>query len=282
MSEDSSKGHGGAGPIIIKKVVRGHGGHHGGAWKVAYADLVTALMALFIVLWILSQPDEVLKSIAGYFRDPIGFMEGGHSSVVPGTPRAGEEDEPPTPQSQTSPLAEPEKVRFDAPLRSIRGMFEERQDLSKFRDQIELAVSPDGLSITLLETNEQPLFQVGGTEVNPEAAQLLAALAGKIKPLENFVTIEGHTDSRPFGGGAGDSRNWELSALRANAARYILEANGVAPARFYEIRGLADRELYNPVNPQDSRNRRISITLLSDEAYRARRARLYTTGLVED
>ena len=279
MSEESSKGHGAA-PIIIKKVVHGHGGHHGGAWKVAYADLVTALMALFIVLWILSQPDEVLKSIAGYFRDPIGFMDGGHASVVPGTPRAGEEDEPPTPQSQTSPLSEREKVRFEAPLRSIRGMFDERQDLSKFRDQIELAVSPDGLSITLLETNEQPLFQVGGTEVNPEARELLGALAGKIKELENFVTIEGHTDSRPFG--PADSGNWELSALRANAARRILEASGVAAARFYEIRGLADRELYNPVNPQDSRNRRISITLLSNEAYRARRARLYTTGLVED
>jgi chemotaxis protein MotB len=278
VSEEGSKPHGAA-PIIIKKVVHGHAGHHGGAWKVAYADLVTALMALFIVLWILSQPDEVLKSIAGYFRDPIGFMDGGHASVVPGTPRAGEEDEPPTPQAQTSPLSEREKVRFEAPLRSIRGMFEERQDLSKFRDQIELAVSPDGLSITLLETNEQPLFQVGGTEVNPDARALLSALAGKIKELDNFVTIEGHTDSRSFGASDG---NWELSALRANAARRILETSGVASVRFYEIRGLADRELYNPVNPQDSRNRRISITLLSDEAYRARRARLYTTGLVED
>jgi chemotaxis protein MotB len=281
VSEEGGKAGGhGAAPIIIKKVVHGHGGHHGGAWKVAYADLVTALMALFIVLWILSQPDEVLRSIAGYFRDPIGFMDGGHSSVVPGTPRSGENDEPPTPQAQTSPLSEPEKVRFEAPLRSIRGMFDERQDLTKFRDQIELAVSPDGLSITLLETNEQPLFQVGGTEVNPEAAQLLAALAGKIRELDNFLTIEGHTDSRAYG--PGDAKNWELSALRANAARSVLEASGVPAARFYEIRGLADRELYNPVNPQDSRNRRISITLLSNEAYRARRARLYTTGIVED
>jgi chemotaxis protein MotB len=282
MSEDGGgKGHGhGGAPIIIKKVVHGHGGHHGGAWKVAYADLVTALMALFIVLWILSQPDEVLKSIAGYFRDPIGFQEGGHESIVPGTPRSGEEAEPPKPNAQTSPLTEPEKVRFDAPLRSIRGLFEEKQELTKFRDQVELSVSPEGLCITLLETNEQPLFQVGGTDVNPETRDLLVALAEKINELDNYVTIEGHTDSRPFG--AQDSGNWELSALRANSARRILESAGVNAARFYEIRGLADRELYNPVNPQDSRNRRISITLLSNEAYRERRSQVYTTGSIDD
>jgi len=198
VSEEASKAHaGGAAPIIIKKVVHGHGGHHGGAWKVAYADMVTALMALFIVLWVLSQSDEVLKSVAGYFRDPIGFLDGGHASLVPGTPRGGEEEEPPKPSAQTSPLTEPEKVRFEAPLRSIRGLIEERAEFARFRDQVELAVTPEGLCVTLLETHEQPLFKVGGTEVNPEVRELLGALAEKIKDLDNYVTIEGHTDARP-------------------------------------------------------------------------------------
>ena len=132
---------------------------------------------------------------------------------------------------------------------------------------IELAITPEGLRITMIESTDTPLFQVGSTTLNRDAHEFISTIAHEIAELDNHMIIEGHTDSRPFAAGA-DMTNWELSTGRGHTARRLLENAGADPARIFEVRGFADRQLYNPLNPQDSRNRRISITLLSEEAFR--------------
>jgi chemotaxis protein MotB len=257
-------------PIIIKKVHKGHHGHHGGAWKVAYADMVTALMALFIVLWILSQSDEVIQSVAGYFRDPMGYKEGGMPSVFQGGANSGIELQ--APEAEKPPSKEDtqaEERRWRERAERIRSALAEVPEFEKYRDQVEISLTPEGLRVTLVESTEDPIFQVGGTAIHPEARRLMQELGREIARLPNHIAIEGHTDSRPFAAGASDT-NFELSSGRANEARRLLETAGIAPDRIFEVRGLADRQLYNPLDPEDSRNRRVSLTLLSPEAHAAR------------
>ena len=143
-------------------------------------------------------------------------------------------------------------------------------------------MTPAGLSITLIETADKPLFKVGGVDLNPEAAKLLHTIGAEISKLDNYVTIEGHTDSLGSSSGTGPNTNWELSTGRALSARRELEASGFPPKRIFEVRGLADRLLYNPLDPQDSRNRRISITLLAPSAYRARLEQFHDSALFEE
>ncbi len=223
-----------------------HRRHHGGAWKVAYADFVTALMALFIVLWMMTASSRVKQSVAGYFHDPRGYTH----RLGAGPANAGE------------------------------GLAVGRRELSQLRDQIEQALhripefarfgsnirvgaTGEGLRIDLLE-NEQGLFFVSGQAEPTRAGEgLLEALAAEIRKMPNHVVIEGHTDSRPFRHEGASARygNWELSTDRANTARRVLEQNGVAPRQVVEVRGYADHKLLNPENPDDARNRRISLVL---------------------
>jgi chemotaxis protein MotB len=271
-------------PIIIKKVRKSDHGHHGGAWKVAYADMVTALMALFIVLWILSQSDQTIQSVAGYFRDPVGFVDGGAAAIIEGGTTSGKLTtviSGSQPASETTPLQvdDPDE-RWQERARRIRGALERTAGIESLPEHVEISMTPAGLQITLIETTNQPLFEVGGVQLNPEAAKLLRTIGAEISRIENHVTIEGHTDSLAFG--SGDGSNWELSTGRALAARKILEASGFPPKRIFEVRGLADRLLYNPLDPQDSRNRRISITLLSEAAYRNRLEQFNESALFEE
>jgi chemotaxis protein MotB len=275
---------GGAAPIIIKKVKKGgHGGHHGGAWKVAYADMVTALMALFIVLWILSQSDQVVQSVAGYFRDPIGFVEGGAASVTESGGSTGEITvlTGSQPASQTTPLKidEPDP-RWRERARRMRGALQSRSDVENLMEHVEIAMTPAGLTITLLETSDKPLFEVGGVRLSDEAEKLLRAIAAEITKVDNHITIEGHTDSR--GSAESNSNNWEISTGRALSARRVLERAGLPQGRIFEVRGLADRLLYNPLDPEDSRNRRISITLLSEAAYKERIDAFHESALLDE
>jgi len=281
----SQEGHsGGQPPIIIKRIKKGGHGHHGGAWKVAYADMVTALMALFIVLWILSQSDEVTRAVAGYFRDPVGFVTGGQPSIAEGGSTAGGIAvlEGTQPQSRTSPVeAEKDEKEWRERARSILQSLAESPEFEKFRQQVELAMTPDGLSITLIESNESPLFAVGGSALNPDADKLLRTIAVEIAKLDNHISIEGHTDGR-VGEQAGNDSNWEISTGRAHTTRRVLVESGIEAKRIYEVRGLADNLLYNPLDPEDSRNRRVSITLLSKEAYDRRRRELETSVLGDE
>jgi chemotaxis protein MotB len=270
-------------PIIIKRVRKGGHGHHGGAWKVAYADMVTALMALFIVLWILSQSDQTIRSVAGYFRDPIGFVDGGTSSITESGSQAGQITvmSGSQPSSQTTPLHvdEPDP-RWRERARRIRGALAGSSELEKYQEQVEIAMTPAGLGITLLETADKPLFQPGEVKLNPQAAALLRTIGAQLSKVDNHLTIEGHTDGTSAG--AGGRSNWEISTGRALAARQELEAGGFPPERVFEIRGLADRLLYNPLDPGDSRNRRISLTLLSQAAYRERLEQANDSALFDE
>lgn len=265
MPEDiGGVGHGQA-PIIIKRKGGGEHPHHGGAWKVAYADLVTTLMALFIVLWILAQSDEFKANIAHYFQDPVGFQDGGAATPFEGGARSGEpsvldDPQPPPPENRAA-----SEQLWRSRAAEIRQAIEKVPSIAKYREQIQLSFTPEGLRINLLESNETPLFKVGGTDLNSEAVAVLRTIAQEVNNFPNPIVIEGHTDSRPFGAGS-KMTNWELSTGRAHTARRVFEQTGVDTKRMLEVRGFSDRQLYNPLDPEDSRNRRISITLLSQEA----------------
>jgi chemotaxis protein MotB len=235
----------------VKKVKHG-GGHHGGAWKVAYADFVTAMMALFLVLWLVSQADTKLKeSIANYFRSPGVFdtMQGGILSAAKKVSK------------EPSNLAskDEEQALFNV-AQSLQKKFETKPEFSKFKDQVKVEVTEDGLRIQILDKAERVSFPVGSSELTEEAKTILKEIAEAISSLPNPIVIGGHTDSRVFQREDGYS-NWELSADRANAARRYLESSGVNVKQIIRIIGYADSDLMVPEDPYSPGNRRISITI---------------------
>lgn len=235
--------------IVVKKK-NGHGGHHGGAWKVAYADFVTAMMALFIVLWIVGQSNGVKNAIAAYFKDPGVFTEGSRSGGI----HPDSALQQPT-EGTSSSVLEMEKLRAEA--KKLEEAISAIPDFSKFKDKVQITVTEEGLRIELEENATGLFFDIGSARVKPETVRLLTMIAAEIRQLPNKVTIEGYTDARPYTG-SGYS-NWELSTERANTARKILEEKGLRKNQVVEVRGFADRNLKHPENPMDASNRRVSI-----------------------
>jgi chemotaxis protein MotB len=228
-------------PIIVIKKVSGHGGHHGGAWKVAYADFVTAMMALFIVLWLLNSSVKVRKSVAGYFNDPLS------SQKESGTQKTGEEDTTPIDQLNAQKLKE-----------QIQKAIQTRPDLEKLAKQIEITITPEGLRIELIEGKSGTFFQSGSAQLSQSGQELVGMLAGQLKPLPNKLLLEGHTDAQPYSADNGYT-NWELSADRANSARRLLQADGVGQSQISQVRGYADQLLRVKNDPMDPSNRRVSL-----------------------
>lgn len=229
-------------PIIIIKKKGGHGGgHHGGAWKVAYADFVTAMMALFIVLWLLNSSQEIQKAVAGYFRDPRG------SGKKMGSAFGG------TGESVTV-----DRKNLNQLKDKLQQAMKESPKFEKIKNNVEMTVTGEGLRIELLENEKGIFFENGLAKPTDNAKNLLDELARELGKMPNTILIEGHTDAKPFGDSA-DYTNWELSADRANAARKTMEENGLRPDQVVEIRGYADQELRLPDKPDDPSNRRISI-----------------------
>ncbi|HWZ83843.1 MAG TPA: flagellar motor protein MotB [Terriglobales bacterium] len=227
-------------PIIIKKKII-HGGHHGGAWKVAYADFVTAMMALFIVLWLLNASKPVKEAVAGYFNDPSG------TAAKLGTNQVGTGDNVSTKKDD---MAELKKILE----KKIQSML----DLEKLNKNIEMTITAEGLRIELLESDKGTFFDSGSPKLKPNGQELLSMLAGQLGAVPNRLSIEGHTDAKPYSSKGGYS-NWELSTDRANAARRLMDQAGLRPDQVAQVRGFADHRLRNPKNPLDSMNRRISI-----------------------
>lgn len=227
-------------PIIIKKK-GGHGGHHGGAWKVAYADFVTAMMALFIVLWLLNSSKKVQEAVGGYFKDPTG------SSAKVGSNQNGSGNNFQLTKENMGEL----KEQLQKSIHNIN-------DLEKLRKNIEMTVTSEGLRIELLESDKGMFFDSGSSEVNQSGKEMLVLLAKELGALPNHVSIEGHTDAKPYGGSANYS-NWELSADRSNAARRVMQQAGLRGDQVSQVRGFADQRLRNKDNPLDPSNRRISI-----------------------
>lgn len=228
-------------PIIIVKKKTGHGGHHGGAWKVAYADFVTAMMALFIVLWLMNSSKQIQEAVGGYFKDPSG------NSKMVGTDKRGSGDNFSLTKEDMSRL----KEQLQKAVRRLN-------DFEKLKNQIQMTVTAEGLRIELLETASGTFFESGSSKPNADGTEMLVLLASELGMLPNKLSIEGHTDSKPYTG-KGDYGNWELSTDRANAARRLMQQNGIRADQVSQVRGFADERLRTPDNPFDPSNRRISV-----------------------
>jgi chemotaxis protein MotB len=231
----------GSRPIIIIKKKGGHGGHHGGAWKVAYADFVTAMMALFIVLWLLNTNKPVREAVAGYFKDPSGTAD------KVGSSKAGVAEAIAITKDDMPKL----KEELEKAIRAI-------PNFEKLKDQIEMTLTPEGLRIELLETETGTFFDVGSPAPNGNGKELLTLLAHELAKLPNHLSIEGHTDSKPYTGGR-EYGNWELSTDRANAARRLMRSSGLRDDQVTQVRGYADQMPRKKDEPLDASNRRISV-----------------------
>jgi chemotaxis protein MotB len=245
-------------PIRIVKKKGGHAGHHGGAWKVAYADFVTAMMSLFIVLWIVGQSKQVKESVASYFKDPGAFESSGNK------PLGGGMMQPDAIKDLIKKAEEEEQKKLAATGDTIMKALSKEQDLEKLKKQVEIEVVPEGLRIELLETKESFFFDVGTATLKPDAARVLSIIAMETGRLTNKIIIEGHTDSRQYSQIDGYT-NFELSADRANSARRVLQMNGLRNHQIDEIRGYADTKLRDKKDPYDATNRRISIIIKKEE-----------------
>jgi chemotaxis protein MotB len=231
-----------AAPIIVirkKKVV--HGGHHGGAWKVAYADFVTAMMALFIVLWLLSSDEKVKKAVGGYFQDPTGIGK------LTGSTMAGSGEGILMNEDNLNEL----KEKLEQAMKQV-------PKFAELKKNIEVFITSEGLRIELLEKEGGLFFESGNAKPSPKGDELLRLLGGQLKELPNKLLIEGHTDAKPYASDDGYS-NWELSADRANTARRIFQESGVPAGRIAQIRGFADQHLRDAKDPLNPANRRVSV-----------------------
>ena len=231
-------------PIIVRKKVI-HGGHHGGAWKVAYADFVTAMMALFIVLWLMNTSTQVKKAIAGYFRDPSGHSEKN------GTGQSGATENIGIGKDDMGKL----KEKLEAAIRQT-------PNVAKLKDQVQMTVTGEGLRIELLESAVSTFFESGNAQPTPGGTEMLELLAAELGKLPNKLSVEGHTDAKPYASAAPNGySNWELSTDRANAARKLIQQAGVRADQVADVRGFADQRLRKPEDPFSASNRRVSIVV---------------------
>ncbi|RMT76902.1 flagellar motor protein MotB [Pseudomonas viridiflava] len=269
-------------PIIIKRVKRFGGGHHGGAWKIAFADFATAMMAFFLVLWLMSSATpEQLIAVAGYFKDPVGFSDSGSPYVIDlgGSPEMSPNqtlnpEVKTTPSPDTVPIEsdsaeskaeEVEQERLEMLLQELQNKVEENPQLQKFKDQILFEITQDGLRIQIMDADNRPMFDSGSARLKPYFEDILLAMADTIKSVPNKTSISGHTDATPFIGNGGFG-NWELSANRANAARRALVAGSYPDSQVARVVGYASSALYDRENPTNPVNRRIDIVVLTKKA----------------
>jgi len=228
-------------PIIVKRKVAGHGGHHGGAWKVAYADFVTGMMALFIVLWLMNSNAQVKEAVAGYFRDPAG------SGKMAGTDKAG-----------TDKTVEVAKDNMESLKHELERAIKTLPKFQAMKDQISITVTAEGLRIELMETKSGMFFEIGSPRATEMGIGLLRLLSGELGRLPNRVVIEGHTDAAPYATDGAYS-NWELSTDRANQARHLMQGSGLRAGQVFQVRGFADQQLRTGRDPTDPSNRRITV-----------------------
>lgn len=259
-------------PIIIvrrKKVVHGH---HGGAWKIAFADFMTALMALFLVLWLLSSSTpEQKQAVADYFSTPLiaaigkGDRNASSASVIPGggpDPTFSEGERNRIDPREQQLLAE-ERERMEELKERIENVINSNAQLKEIRDQIRIDVTPEGLRIQLVDTEQRPMFELGSVRVAPYMKALLRTIAPMLNQLPNRIQISGHTDGVPYVGGESGYSNWELSADRAGASRRELVAGGLASEKLLRVSGMADRVPFPGAAPNAATNRRIMVVVLN-------------------
>ena len=274
-------------PIIVKRVKRFAAGHHGGAWKIAFADFATAMMAFFLVMWLLgSTAKGELQGIAAYFASPLkvamtgGDGAGNSSSVIPGggndlskvhgqVRRSDTDSEKARRQSIDTARAERAKQdaeRIKTLQAKIDALITENPRLNEYKSQIRIDVTPDGLQIQIVDDQNRPMFDSGSAMVKPYMRDILREIGAALNGVENRVSLAGHTDAVPYSNSDRGYSNWELSSDRANATRRELVAAGMPDAKLGRVVGLAASDLLEPDNPRSAANRRITITVLTREA----------------
>jgi len=261
MSDDSQR------PIVVKKIKKGGHGHHGGAWKIAYADFVTAMMAFFLLMWLLgSSTKGDLRGIAEYFQNPLkvalsgGSGAGESQSVLQGggmdlSKKAGE---------QRRGDGGKEKKRLDELKEKIKQAIDGK--LAQYKDQILLDITPEGLRVQIIDQQNRPMFKSGSAQMEGYAGEILKEIATILNEVPNRLSLSGHTDAAGFSTGDNSYSNWELSADRANASRRQLLTGGMASTKILRVVGLADSVPFDVANPANPVNRRISIIVLNKEA----------------
>ncbi len=261
-------------PIIVKRVKKGGHGHHGGAWKIAYADFVTAMMAFFLLMWLLGSVSQgTLQGISEYFKTPLkvalsgGQGAGDATAVIKGggtdlTRQAGQ-----VKRSNRSPEdVAAEKKRLKALHDKISADLRTSNVLKFYKDQLRLEMTPDGLKIQLLDEKNRPMFASGSAALLPHTREILRELGYELNAVPNLLSVSGHTDAAPFSGGQQGYSNWELSADRANAARRELILGSMDPSKILRVVGLASANPLNRQNHFSPENRRIEIVILNRDA----------------
>ncbi|MES2729732.1 MAG: flagellar motor protein MotB [Pseudomonadota bacterium] len=298
-------------PIIIKKIKKGGGGHHGGAWKVAYADFVTAMMAFFLLLWLLNVTTEEQKNAISNYFDPtapqVSRNESGAGGVMGGLSVAEEgamttnlqAPAPPPPNPQAPQPLQPkqsaehtpeqqlrdelkrrEEKRFSDVKKAIENAVKNNPDMKDLLKNLKIDMTDEGLRIQIVDQDGEPMFPSGSAQMYAKTRNLMTLVARTIATMPNNISVRGHTDSVRYARG-GNYTNWELSADRANASRRVLLGAGIAEARLANVVGKAATEPLITNNPKDSQNRRISIILLrqnNDAAVSAATAASSATG----
>jgi len=275
-------------PIIVKKVKKGGHAAHGGAWKIAYADFVTAMMAFFLLMWLLGSTTEGdKKGIAEFFSAPLkvamagGSGTGASNSILPGggadltqiagQSKQGEAKEPAALKRREMAVLRAEAAKQDAKRMAalsakISGVISNNPRLAEFSSQIRLQTTPDGLQIQIVDDQKRPMFDTGSAVVKPYMRDILREIGAALSEVENKISLDGHTDSASYGSGQRGYSNWELSADRANASRRELVAAGMPNDKVARVVGLASSVLLEPDNPLAPVNRRISIIVMTREA----------------
>ncbi|MBI4995882.1 MAG: flagellar motor protein MotB [Rhodocyclales bacterium] len=293
MSDDSQQ------PIVVKRIKKGGGGHHGGAWKIAYADFVTAMMAFFLLMWLLgSTAKGDLKGIADYFQTPLkvalfgGSGSGDSSSVIKGggedltrtygqVQRGETEAERKTINLQRlkEDFERLEKQKLETLKSELEALIEATPTLKQFKNQLLLDITTEGLRIQIVDEKNRPMFDSASSELKPYTRDILREIGKGLNKVENRISLTGHTDATPYAGGDRGFGNWELSTNRANASRRELVAGGMADSKMIRVVGLSSTVLYDKSDPYSAINRRISIVVLNK---RTEEAILRDGGVVEE
>jgi chemotaxis protein MotB len=255
-------------PIVVVRRKRVAHGHHGGAWKVAYADFVTAMMAFFLVMWLASQDSRIRDAVAGYFQEP-GLMPYQTSNSVLAQGNGGIDSAGmPIINRKFNGQLEAEQKALVAAAEHIRQNMSRMAGFESLRDQVEFSVTTEGLRIELVDHSGSSFFDSGSAVLRGASETILSIIAAEVGQLSNDVVVEGHTDSRPYANGERFT-NWELASERANAARRVMATRGLKPRQIHAVRGFADTQLRIPDNATDPRNRRVSIVVRSAAAVQA-------------
>ena len=284
MSEDKNKK-----PIVVKRIKKVAGGHHGGAWKIAYADFVTAMMAFFLLMWLLgSTAKGDLEGISEYFKTPLkvalmgGSGSGDSSSIIKGggrdlTRSEGQVKKGELPaekkvinlKAAQQEFLRVERIRLKGLKATIERMVESNAKLQKFRNQILLDITSEGLRIQIVDEQNRPMFQSGRAQLEPHTIEILREIGKTLNDVPNKISLSGHTDAAAYSGGSKGYSNWELSADRANASRRELIAGGMAEEKIVRVVGLSSAVLFNREEPLSPVNRRISLIVMNKKAEEA-------------